>query len=640
VRLDPGALGVFALAFLLVFYLAMRGGGYDPVVRGEVGVAVWWIVLLGVAVGVLPRAPLGRAAWLGLGLLGAVAVWTALALTWTESDERTATELARVATHVGFLAVVLIATGRRSIRYAVGGVAAAVSVVALVALLSRLHPAWFSASEHARFLPSAANRLSYPLDYWNGLAAFIGIGVPPVLAAAVAARSVVLQALAAAALPMLALTSFLTLSRTGAAAIVLGVLVYVVLTPRRLAALASLVPAAAGSVILILGLTQRDALQAAADTPAAHAQGDDLLLMCAFVCVGVALVQVAIGLVQRFVAAPRLVERASAHRRIGFALAAAFGVAVLLAAGAPSWVEERWDAFKEPALSGGTAEPSRLLSSTGAGRYQFWQAAVDAGESRPLSGRGPGTYEYWWARHGELDYFVRDAHSLYLQTFAEAGWIGLLLLGGFLVLVVGSGVVRSLRAAAEDRPWLAGATAGAVAFCLAAGLDWVWNIAAIPAAFLVLAAVLLHGPSRERATGKRETGKRAIGTRVALVAASILALVAIGGPLLGSSALHESTAAAAGGDVERALDEAGSAGRAQPYAASPALQEALLLEQRGEIPAAVVAVRKATAEEPTNWRTWLVRSRLEGRNGSAGGALAAYRKAKSLNPRSPIFKAP
>ena len=47
-------LGSTVLPFTLVLYLALEGGGYDVLVRSEVGVAIWWIVLLGALVGVLP----------------------------------------------------------------------------------------------------------------------------------------------------------------------------------------------------------------------------------------------------------------------------------------------------------------------------------------------------------------------------------------------------------------------------------------------------------------------------------------------------------------------------------------------------------------------------------------------------------
>ena len=69
-RYGPAAAG-YALPFLLVFYLALRGGGYDSIVRGEVGIAVWWVVLLGAAVGALPATRMSRSGWIMLGLLAA-----------------------------------------------------------------------------------------------------------------------------------------------------------------------------------------------------------------------------------------------------------------------------------------------------------------------------------------------------------------------------------------------------------------------------------------------------------------------------------------------------------------------------------------------------------------------------------------
>ena len=58
------AIAGFVLPFALVLYLGLKGGGYDLVVYSEVGIAIWWIVLLGALVAVLPSASIPRA---GLG---------------------------------------------------------------------------------------------------------------------------------------------------------------------------------------------------------------------------------------------------------------------------------------------------------------------------------------------------------------------------------------------------------------------------------------------------------------------------------------------------------------------------------------------------------------------------------------------
>src|SRR5688500_12998022 len=72
-----------AVPFILVMYLSLEGGGYDAVIRSEAGIAVWWIVLLGVLVGLLPVARIHRTAWIFLGILAAFGAWSAIALAWT-----------------------------------------------------------------------------------------------------------------------------------------------------------------------------------------------------------------------------------------------------------------------------------------------------------------------------------------------------------------------------------------------------------------------------------------------------------------------------------------------------------------------------------------------------------------------------
>ena len=40
----------------------------------------------------------------------------------------------------------------------------------------------------------------------------------------------------------------------------------------------------------------------------------------------------------------------------------------------------------------------------------------------------------------------------------------------------------------------------------------------------------------------------------------------------------------------------------------------------------------------SGWRLWLVLSRIAAENGRADAAVAAYREARSLNPRGEIFE--
>src|SRR5437764_12119444 len=96
-RFDSRALAAFTLGFAPVLYLALRGGGYDTIVYSEVGLAAWWLVLLGALVGVLPLQRFGRLAWIGAGLFTAFLVWTLIASGWSASAERTIGDLGPLA---------------------------------------------------------------------------------------------------------------------------------------------------------------------------------------------------------------------------------------------------------------------------------------------------------------------------------------------------------------------------------------------------------------------------------------------------------------------------------------------------------------------------------------------------------------
>ena len=178
VQPQPPAFAAWALGFLPVVYLSLRGGGWDPVIRNEVGIAVWWIVLIAAALGVIPLARVRTMGWVALALFAGFAVWTALGIGWSESGERTFAELSRVLTYLGVFALALAAQGRNLARPAVAGVASAIGLVAFLAVLSRLHPAWFPPNHVQEFFPGSARRLSYPLDSTNAVGSFMAVGLP------------------------------------------------------------------------------------------------------------------------------------------------------------------------------------------------------------------------------------------------------------------------------------------------------------------------------------------------------------------------------------------------------------------------------------------------------------------------------
>jgi hypothetical protein len=654
-RLRASTLAAWGLPFALVLLLAFSGGGYDPLVRAETGIAVWWLVLVGVCTGIAGVRP-GALGWAALGLLTLFGAWTLLGIGWTESQERTVAEVGRLATYLGLLALAVLAQGRAgSARCAVQGAAAAIGIVAIVAMLTRMYPQWGASADLYATFSTARNRLAFPLNYWNLLALLTVIGLPLVLACATSSRMLFTRALAAAAVPVMVLCVFLTISRGGVIAMAVALAVYLFITADRLQVFLTVLSTGAGAALLLVAADDRGALKAGMDTAATRSEGSELLVLTLIVCAGVALLQMAVGLAGRHARRPRVLTPGRRPTGAAFGVLLVAGVALFLAFGGPAQVSDRFDEFKN--RTGDNASPgmsglSRLDQSlSGNGRYQYWQSAQRAQESEPLRGIGAGTFEYWWARDGAISGgFVRDAHSLWFETLAETGFVGIGLLVSFFVLALLGGMIRTLREPDPvRRTALAGATAGIAAFATGASYEWAWEMPVLPALLFVLVAVVLVPKSGKpfvrvgdiassgSANGRRGPRAAARPLRLAALGVALIATVAIVIPVAGVVNVRASQRLAADGNLPGALQRARDAEAAQPYGATTHLQQALVLEEAGALRPAVTQARMATADEPTNWRTWLTRSRLEARAGGATASLASYRKAKRLNPRSPLF---
>jgi O-antigen ligase len=636
-RVDPTAISVWALAGATVLYLGIDGGGYDIVIRSQVGSIVWWVVLIGAAWGLLPVARLSRAGWWALALLGAFVVWTALASTWSESSERSLQDLSLVA---GYLGVLLLGTTvhrdrARAVRHTVGAVGSAVVAVALLALISRLRPDLFPAAHQtSAFLRGDAGRLSWPLNYWNALAALLALGLPLLFAIATSARTLAVQAAAAAGVPVLALCGYLTFSRGGAIAGAVAVTVFIALAPERIPKLVTALATSAGSAVLVIGSIHRSAIEHGLTNGAARHEGATLLVAVVLVCVAVAAIQVGIGLAVRRGTLPRVLALPVHRARLLLGVGAVVCVVAALLAGVPTSLSHAWRDFKHPAAVLRQDSIARFGSASGNGRYDYWRVAVDATTGhRLLTGNGPGTFQLVWLPRAPYESYVENAHSLYVETLSDVGIIGLALLVGFLVVVLASAVRMVVRSRREARAEAAGLTAALAAFCVSATFDWIWQVPVLPAAFLLLAAAALAPSLPQRVLSRRAYRVMRLG----IGAIAIACLIAIVIPLATTNLVRRSEAASARGDQTLALSDARAAARIESGAASPQIQEALVLELEGQPLAALIPARRAAADEPANWSTWLIISRLEAESGQRQRARTAFIRARSLNPKSPVF---
>ena len=639
----------FGIPFLLVLYLAFASGGYDLVSRSQVGIIAWWAVVLGILVGVLPAARVTRAGRLALAVLGALVLWTAAGtLIWTESTERSVIELSRVVTLFGIFVLLLLIQGKNGLRRAVAAIAAAVTIVSVVALTDRFLPDLLPLGSDYVFpanYPKA--RLNFPLEYWNGLATFVAIGVGPLLWIAACGRTIAVRSAAAGILPLVVLAGYLTASRGGVIEALAVLLVMMVLFPRRIHLLLSLLIPAAGTILLVSLVNDRPELRDLIQGDVASTQGTEMFWLTLAVIVVVAGLQalVIFGARKGDLESP---EPSHALARNTGIAAATIAILVLVAALASGFAGDRWSDFKQP-QSGDTV--NRLNSVNSGDRYQTWESALDASSSEKLTGIGPGTFEYWYARDGGGQQFVRDAHSIYLESLAEMGPVGLILVLALILGPLGMAAALALKRGSEARRGLAAAAAaGMAAFAVAAGIDWAWEMTVLPVMFFVLAAgivgaesgylifpkttvlpetsVLKSAPPRGTTSGWRARIPVAVGALVAI------ALIAV--PLAATTAFRDSQTAVRAGKIEQSLDDAQRAVSLQPYSASAKVQEAQVLNLLGRGDEAADVAREATEDEPGNWRNWLVLSQIVAQS-SGEESRAAYRRSRELNPRSLIF---
>jgi hypothetical protein len=309
-------------------------------------------------------------------------------------------------------------------------------------------------------------------------------------------------------------------------------------------------------------------------------------------------------------------------------------------------VRHVWDQFKQPsAASLHQRSIARFGSLSGNGRYTYWKAAIDSMPGHWLAGYGTGSFQFVWFQHGAYFDYIRNAHSLYVESLNEVGLVGLTLLVAFLGLIVVVAVRRTRSRDPEIAVLAAAAAAAMIAFATSAAFDWVWQVPVLPVAVLLLAAAVL-APSqrpilaraaRDRTPAQRPSRPRFVAVRGGLIVSALACLLAIGVALSTTRAVRASQAAATGGNLAAAESNARLAVSLEPAEATSNLQLALVLELEGRLGPAVASARRSAQAEPANAEPWLVLSRLEAESGHAGASVAAYDHARSVNPKSPLF---
>ncbi len=190
---------------------------------------------------------------------------------------------------------------------------------------------------------------------------------------------------------------------------------------------------------------------------------------------------------------------------------------VVLALGAVVAVGGRaWDQFSSPDIQFPNNPQEHFSDFSGAGRHDFYKVAIEAFGEKPVLGHGAGTYQFSWEQLRSIELPVHDAHSLYLEAFAELGVVG-----GLLVLALVGTLLwcafAAWRAAPDpQRERYAALLAAMLAFAVGAAFDWFWEIAGLGAIFFLAggrgrrgALRSARGRSAPRSVASRRAGASA-----------------------------------------------------------------------------------------------------------------------------------
>jgi O-Antigen ligase len=462
--------------------LAFRSGDHGAFQREQMLALALALALLAVLalVAPWPLVERGPAAW-SLAALAGLAGWTALSLLWTRAVGDAKHDLVRALLYLAAYAAALIVMRVPAIRQAAApALLAGIALVGLHGLGRRLLPDLEGPLSDllpgvVSYIPGAlaGSRLDAPLSYWNAMGLLMALGC--LLAVALAGdeqRRPGARSLACAVAVPCAVAVYLTLSRGAVLALAVGLVVLLLVRPRGATAAAA-ISAIAGAGFAILAL---QALPAVRDLARPESDRATQGLVALVVLVAAAAAAAALE--------RRLRRTAFAARLLPLrgrsALAAA--LATVLAVGAVGAL-----------IVGGSERTSQIsgsqarLATTQTLRGDYWSVATGSFGREPLAGVGAASFPVEWRRERSRPDFVFQVHSLYIETAAELGLVGLALLAAFFAAVI-AGMARRRR----GDPILAVAAPALAAFAVHAGLDWDWEWPALMLPVLLLAAAAVQ----------------------------------------------------------------------------------------------------------------------------------------------------
>ena len=356
--------------------------------------------------------------------------------------------------------------------------AAGALIVIGYGLSERLLPGLLHFSRSA----SAQGRLEQPLTYWNAMGELAALGF--VLSARIAGdagRAIWMRRAAAAGSVPLALGLYLSFSRGALFACAAGLVALIVADRRRAQLHSMLLALGAGGLACAVAAPARG-LTALAGTPGRRElEGAIALIAGGALAAGAARLQ------------RTLAARRDARRELTLPARAPWIALAVICAGFALAVAVGAKEGSSAPLASGASRLETLQSN----RYDYWRVALRAFSDEPLHGVGAGGWAVWWLRYRSVAEDAQDAHSLELQTAAELGLVGVLLLGA----VLGAVAFAARDAHAAEPARAAGLIAGLVVYVAHSPLDWDWQLPAVTLVAVILAGALLALADGEDAGG-------------------------------------------------------------------------------------------------------------------------------------------